>query len=191
MEASIDDHLMLVVDNFLPEKDFNEEVFLSDNLEYKSYDFGGVQWPSMRVGLSKTIYPFFEDRLGIKITPMMDYHRKYELNINQPSFIHSDESISEFTAVLSIKDDNGDLAFWKNRKTGAISSVGESFENINMYRHDGLKESAWQITNKIEMKANRCVIYKADLFHSRYPQIWNKSHARLVHVFFFNKKEQS
>ncbi len=153
--------MIKIVDDFAP--DFDKK--LSDALEasYTDVVYAGHKYPSLSTGVSAWAYPLFEKHLGFKVTPVFDYLRKYEKDIQQPSYIHEDSGISKYTAVLSMRDNNGGIAFWE--KYGKHFQMGENYQFIK----------------------NRCVIYDAEILHSRIPENWDQDEPRLVHVFFFNE----
>lgn len=170
--------MILVVDSFA--ENFEAVLEESKKATYAEVVYNGNKYPGLSPRISPWAYPIFEKHLGFKVVPVFDYIRIYEKGIEQPSFIHSDETISKYTAVLSLREKNGSLAFWKNLVTDKIySSKGDPFV-------DGKDESKWEQSEEYELRPNRCIIYDASFFHSRIPREWTENDPRHVHVFFFN-----
>jgi len=120
-----------------------------------------------------------------------EYFRRYEKGMLQDTFIHSDMALSDYTAILSLKDDNGALCFWRHKETGMISTNPQDSDSIKKLFEDGMYEDRWEIYESVPMIKNRCVIYPANLFHSRYPKDWEGEDPRLVLVLFMNKSNNS
>ena len=151
--------MIITVDDFVP--NFEEILEESKGNLFSDIPYGGGVFPSISPGVRPWAYLLFETHLGFPVVPVIDYLRKYYKGVPQPSYIHEDSAIAKYTAVLSMRDDNGGLAFWL---------------------HD-------TVFKEIEFKKNRCVIYDASIFHSRTPEHWDQDEPRFVHVFFFNPKE--
>lgn len=169
--------MIKTIDNFHP--DFAELVHFAKDATYSDVPYSGHIYPSLSVGISQWAYSLFEKHLNKKVVPIFDYIRKYEAGVKQPSYIHQDSEIAEYTAVLSLRDDNGRLAFWKNKLSGR-----DHFMKGDIIDYDN--ENHWDIDDFVDLPKNRCVIYNANLFHSRSPKYWMQSDPRLVQVFFFN-----
>jgi hypothetical protein len=176
--------MVKVFDDFCPEPEWNYEQALK--APYVEIAMGGTMFRGISVCDARWAYDIFSNLLEIKADRVFEYYRKYEKGMKQGTFIHSDKGISEWTAVLSLRDSNGGLAFWKHRDTGTVAAA-EWFDWQMVTARDGFDEPAWEIVGLIPMVRNRCVVYPAAMFHSRYPQNWNKDEARMVQVFFFNR----
>lgn len=174
---------IITVENFCP--DLAAHKAAAETAVYSTMRYGNMTYPGFSIQMTLWAYEKFGRILGFEVTPCIDYFRKYERGMHQDTFIHSDQGISKYTAVLSLRDDNGALAFWnhKNGEDKPVLSVD--------YREEGLDESKWSMTHKIDLKENTCVIYKAETFHSRYPKDWDQDHARHIQVFFFNPKARA
>lgn len=169
-----------IVENFCP--DFAAHKAVADAVNYTTINFGDNTYPGLSLGMTKWAYERISNFIGFQTVPCLDYFRKYERGMKQDTFIHSDRGIAKYTAVLSLRDDNGALAFWNHKNGEDRPLFGVD------YRTEGLDESLWKMTHKIDLKENMCVIYSAEIFHSRYPKDWDKDHARHIQVFFFNSK---
>ena len=127
--------------------------------------------------------------LGVKLAIMVSYFRQYTRGLDEFTFVHSDEAVSDLSAVLSLAREvewNGEFRTWRHKATGLESP--RDMESREMLALAGLDELKWDVVEAIEMIPNRCVIYPARLFHSRWPRIWDHPWPRQVEVFFFNIK---
>ena len=173
---------IIAAENFCP--DFESHKKTADAANYSTINFGASTYPGFSLGLTHWAYKRISEIVGFEAVPCLDYFRKYERGMHQDTFVHSDRGIAEYTAVLSLRNDNGALAFW-NHKNGEDRPL-EGHD----YRTEGLDESKWIMTHKFVLKENLCVIYPADLFHSRYPKDWTEDYARHIQVFFFNRRKR-
>ena len=141
-----------------------QEILKEESVaQYADIPIGDVLFPSLSLRMSAWAYKRFSDLMKIKAVPIMDYFRKYYKNIPQPTFVHTDEGLSRWTAVLSLRNNNGSVAFW---------SGGERFKTVNL-------------------ELNTCVVYRSSIQHSRWPEYWDQDEPRLVQVFFFNERKSS
>ena len=176
----------LIIDNF--SDDIESVLSEANKCSYRTQAFGGNNYMGISIGFSVWAYEKFSEILSAEVFPDFDYYRKYESGMKQETFIHSDGSISQYAAILSLRNKNGGLAFWHHKELGLIRPSDDP-SLINKFVIDGLDESKWDMTESIEMEKNRCVIYDASLFHSRYPKEWTSEEARMVQVFFFDVKK--
>lgn len=185
IEAERSLSLVKVFDGFNP--DFEYSVRNAKDSIYRDIPVNGQIFPSMSPRLSPWAYERFSELMGATAIPGFDYIRKYEAGRAQPTFIHADHSISQWTAVLSLQDNNGQVAFWKHIETGQEYASNDP-RWIDRIREEGNDESKWELLRAVHLQANRCVVYPSNLFHSRLPKVWDDARPRLVHVFFFNLK---
>ncbi len=52
----------------------------------------------------------------------------------------------------------------------------------------GLIEDRWNMLEEIEMISNRCVVFPAPLYYSRYPLDWTKNYPRTVQIYYFDNR---
>lgn len=159
-----------VIDNFCPM--YQELLKTSKKTTYQDVDYGnGAIFPKIGVSQSPWAYSIFQEIFHKEITPVVEFFRIYKKHDPQPTFIHSDEEISTFSAVLCLGEDlnkdYGGLAFWER------------------YRFE------WHLKEVIPLIPNRCIIFPSALPHSRWPEEWDKAYNRKIQVFFFNPKEES
>ncbi len=162
-----------VIDNFCPL--YQGHIKKAYHPYYGDHEYEpGVTYP----GISKELEADWAYRkFGIKFKPVLDFARMYTKGMKQPTFIHEDSSISEYSAILclgnSLDRDYGSVVFWEPKKLGA-----------NTYR-----ETEWTAIKEVKLIPNRCVVFPAKMWHSRYPKDWKEDYPRFVQVFFFNSDE--
>lgn len=173
-----------IYDNFCSR--FEEIERESETAFYKDYTVVSQKYRGICVRTGRSaLEKEFLGRFSVKF----EYFRKYEEGVMQDTFIHSDAALSDYTAVLSLKDDNGSLAFWRHKETGLMFPDNLNMESLQNIFKDGLDDSGWEMVENIPMIKNRCVIYPAKLFHSRYPKDWLEKDPRIVLVFFMDKSQ--
>ena len=93
------------------------------------------------------------------------------------AYIHSDRESGAHTCVayLSEHDQPYGTAFYKHKATG-LTEMPTFQEMVDMGIFEQLKEDmvsrnpdAWELTDYVEGRYNRAVIFDAPLFHSRFP----------------------
>lgn len=100
----------------------------------------------------------------------------------EPTFIHSDEGMGQWTAILYLTPapPEGDgTTFWRDRETGDVcGAVGRDMED----------RSRWEPWRHVSARFNRLLLFDAPLFHSRglEENYGTGSTARLIQVAFGN-----
>jgi hypothetical protein len=176
---------MMIVDNFCPR--FEELQKEAAEAKYKTVNHGTIFYGGISLKPpAMWAYEKFQALLGRPVKPVIEYFRKYERGMEQNGFIHSDHGVSDWTAVLSLRNDNGALCLWRHLALGWIKPDPEQPDALIQAAQDGIFPERWHLIHQQPMNENLCVIYPAALFHSRWPQEWNEDHARMIQVFFFN-----
>lgn len=84
-------------------------------------------------------------------------------------------------------------AFWKHKKHGyRLSSETTNEEYNRLIEIDSNDLSKWELDSVVSTKENRLLIYEANMFHSKYPNVaWSDENGkgRMVLVLFFNVKK--
>lgn len=102
--------------------------------------------------------------------------------------IHADIGFGTHVAVVYLNEGESGTAFWKHKATETTEiNFGELelFENI---KDDFENADAWERRTVVPTKKNRAVIYRSNLFHSRYPfEAFGTSpeDGRLIAIAFF------
>jgi hypothetical protein len=109
------------------------------------------------------------------------FFRKSPLGQLEPNFIHSDEGMGDWTAILYLNPDppEGDgTSFWRRSANGAKagSVMGDEGKDLRQ----------WERWRHVEAQFGRLVVFPALLFHSRglVDNYGYGDEARLVHVTF-------
>lgn len=134
---------------------------------------------------------------GSVVVPNSVFFRVTNVGMEQ-AYIHSDREFGAHTAVVYMSDHDTayGTAFYKHIPTGLVEMP--SFEEMKELRiFDQLKEdmvsrdpSKWEQIDFVEGKYNRALIFKAPLFHSRFPVegiATDEIEGRLVWVSHFYK----
>lgn len=119
----------------------------------------------------------------------------------EKAYVHSDREDGEFTAIWYAskhEPDQSGTAFFKHKKTGSIILPGSyaemkekdesAFEVLKDEMRFGGVET-WDMIQYVPGLYNRCLVFDARLYHSRYPMHGHGSTAedgRMVWVAHFN-----
>ncbi len=175
-----------IIDDFCP--DFGWLLQEAANATYTTIEHDGLSYRNIAITNATWAYPLFEVHLG-SAERKSDFFRLYVQHGEQSTFIHSDIGIADFVAILSLVPKgrhNGSLAFWRHKKLGWSEPDPNDLKGVRQAERDGLIEDRWDMLEEIEMISNRCVIFPAPFYHSRYPQNWTKDQPRIVQIFFFD-----
>ena len=116
--------------------------------------------PGMFDKLSETLGP-------VKIV-MMGYRLNYAGELpNAP--IHSDLGYATHACVVYLNEGDSGTAFWRHKETGLESINFGDGELLEKVEKDFESPDAWEQRMIVPTKKNRAVIYRGNLFHSRYP----------------------
>ena len=91
----------------------------------------------------------------------LTFFRQSPLHQEEPNYIHSDEGMGQWTAILYLNPEpaEGDgTTFWRFRPTGAIHGSARE-----MAKDPGL----WEPWQHVEAKFNRLLVFDSLYFHSR------------------------
>lgn len=107
--------------------------------------------------------------------------------------IHTDQGWGKYALVLYLSKDadwrGGGTAFWTHKATGADRIRPGDVDTIKAVEPDWNNVDAWNMDTVVEGRFNRAVIYRSELFHSRWPfEAFGSTpeDGRLVLVAFFN-----
>lgn len=178
---------VIVLDDFFPEFErVRQHALLShyydwqgpDEVVYKRISILHV--PGMFDTLTKHLG-------GVKISAM-GYRLNYE-GENPNQSIHSDLGYATHAAVVYLNEGDSGTAFWRHKATQADDiwyGQAELFEQIHS---DFENPDAWEQRLLVPTKQNRAIIYKSNLFHSRFPfDAFGSTpeDGRLIAIAFFN-----
>ena len=103
--------------------------------------------------------------------------------------IHSDLGFGTHVVVVYLNEGDSGTAFWEHNETGATEIWYGQRELFEAIKDDFENPEAWTQRMVVPVKSNRAVIYKASLFHSRYPfEAFGSTpeDGRLIAIAFFN-----
>lgn len=185
--------MYLIKDDFYNDQHFDWEHATALSVNYRDVISQGVTFPGIYqdeqdlVTLNE-INKLIDIPLTYSIAP---FFRRYLHSDAQPTFIHTDIQMADYTAVVFMNKCSGGMAFWRHKETGAQAASPLSTKFNPIYDQDTNDVSKWHLFDVVECKPNRLVLFDASLFHSRWPQnSWtsDEDNVRLVKVAFLNKK---
>lgn len=119
-----------------------------------------------------------------ELATSLSFFRKSPAGQEEPNYIHTDQGMGEWTAILYLNErvPAGDgTSFWKHRQSGCVRSVAT----------DSLKEEwhalyKWERIHHVSARFNRMCIFDSRLFHSRgiAENYGAGNEARLIQVAF-------
>lgn len=195
--------MIVVIDDFLPDIEKERQRALA--CEYGEVRQGG--------GTFCGISPLDEEKLPDKLVKLVgenrassSFYRAYLRTDPMETFIHSDSSLAEFTAVLFLskpEQAQSGIAFWRHKsfdwmasptpdemKARGVRDTPEFWRSLKEQGHDPF---AWELIDYVPTKLNRMVLFWSSRFHSRHPQKVvgeTKEDARLVKVFLVKAVEK-
>lgn len=116
------------------------------------------------------------------------YRLNYEGEVPNQS-IHSDVGWGTHALVVYLSEGQSGTGFWRHKATGLSEIRAGQFDVLEQIQDDFENADAWELTSYVEAKVNRAVIYRSDLFHSRFPFEGfgtTPENGRLIAVAFFN-----
>lgn len=177
-----------IIDEFLPAGYFATQKRDSANARYEKFRFHDLDYNGICRDESFDPAPLFA-RHGMHIRVQRQFFRIYEKDAVQNTYIHSDIGLAAYSAILSLAEShahNGQLAFWRHKRTGWEEPDPRDQAGMTMIEADGLDEERWERTELVDLPPNRCVIFPATLYHSRYPRDWREPRPRRIEVFLFD-----
>ena len=140
--------------------------------------------------------PLLSEMLTYLFGPIKMLGMAYRLNFGgEPpnAAIHSDMGWGTHALVLYLSDGPSGTALWTHKETGADKILPNQHELFEAVCHDWNDESKWNQDTFVCMKFNRALVYRSELFHSRYPfEAFGDSPetGRLIAVAFFTPERQ-
>lgn len=103
--------------------------------------------------------------------------------------IHSDLGFGTHVVVVYLSEGNSGTAFWEHSATGLTELNYGEVDQFESVKNDFGASDLWTQRTVIPTKNNRAVIYKSNLFHSRFPfEAFGSTpeDGRLIAIAFFN-----
>lgn len=158
---------VVVIDDFLP--DFNR-VREHAKLSY-FYDWIGPDGELYK-RISILHVPRLAEALYRELGPIkisaMGYRLNYEEELPNQS-IHADLGYATHALVIYLNEGDSGTAFWRHKASSTTDIWYGQSELFEQVRGDFENPDAWEQVLHVPAKANRAVIYKSNMFHSRYP----------------------
>lgn len=123
------------------------------------------------------------------LTPTLEFFRLSPLHQAEPSFIHTDRDMGDWTAILYLNPDppEGDgTTFWRDRKTGAVASTAETADAKYAEWQAWRDVTRWEAWHTAPAAFNRVIVFPAPYFHSRaIGENWGEGlDGRLIQIAF-------
>ncbi len=176
----------LVVNDFCPF--YDDLVAQAERANYIGIHSTGIYMERFCMAECAWAAKEIKERLGMDFDPLLAYFRQYQRGVDEVTYVHSDEAVADYGAILSLGRsgrENGAFRLWKHKETGL--EVPDSEHRLQLGA-EGLDDSKWQVEQHLELLPNRLIIYSARLFHSRHPRLWANEWPRTVGVYFFNER---
>lgn len=181
---------VVVIDDFFPDFErVREHAKLSHYYDWLASD--GEVYKRISLLHVPDMLKQLETHLGPVKVGLMGYRLNYEGEVPNQS-IHSDVGFMTHACVVYLNEGDSGTAFWRHRDTQASDIwYGQSdlFEGI---KDDFDNPDAWEQLLTVPTKKNRAVIYRGNMFHSRYPfEAFGKTpdDGRLIAIAFFSFPE--
>jgi hypothetical protein len=180
---------VFVIDNFLKLPELERERALKR--KYKTHEHNGVKYRGIALTEDLRNLHRIENLVDAKFKEHTIYYRRYLEREENETYIHSDILIGTVTAILYLNPEcKGGTAFWRHKTHGFDHHENREDRDDAFWKQiyeDGFHEDRWEMTQLVEMKFNRLLLFHSPMYHSRYPkQSFGKklSNSRLVKVFF-------
>lgn len=184
-----------VIDNFHPVA--KPIALMARGLGYGPQEYQGHTYKGIGLGYSPEL---FWETLGIymgrAVSPKMEFFRLTTKNEDQTTYIHADNACAKNAVVWYLSEPPEGVvagtAFWRHLGSGKHDLSEKEREDegyVKTLESDGFDESKWVMSGLCGQRFNRCVVYPANCFHSRYPKNgWGESAAdgRIIYTGFFD-----
>lgn len=177
---------LVVLDDFFPEFDrVREHAKLSQFYDWKGPD--GQVYKRITIlhvpGMAEKLHK----ELGNIQIVAMGYRLNYAGEAPNQS-IHSDLGYATHACVVYLNPGESGTAFWKHKATGATEICFGQQDLLEKIKEDFEQPDAWEQQLVVPVKPNRAVIYRGNIFHSRFPfEAFgdNPDNGRMIALAFF------
>jgi len=104
------------------------------------------------------------------LTPTYETFRLSPEGQDEPSFVHTDRDMGDWTCILYLNPDPpaaDGTTFWKYRATGAIASSAETDDAKHAEWVNWRDTAQWEPWHTVPAVFNRAILFPAPYFHSR------------------------
>src|SRR5690606_16582212 len=158
---------VVIIEDFLPEFDrVREHAKLSHFYDWQAND--GQIYKRISMLHVPNMLTSLEENVGLIKIGLMGYRLNYE-NEEPNQSIHADLGFMTHACVVFLNDGDSGTAFWQHKETGATEIWYGQAELFEQIKDDFENPDAWEQRLYVPAKKNRAVIYKGNMFHSRYP----------------------
>lgn len=177
---------VVVIEDFLPDFDrVRKHAQLSHFYDWEAQD--GQVYKRISLLHIPGMLQSLEDNLGPVKIAAMGYRLNYVGEAPNQS-IHADLGFATHACVVYLNEGDSGTAFWQHKETGAVDIWYGQQDLYEKIKEDFESPDAWEQRLVVPTKANRAVIYKGNLFHSRFPfEAFGSTpeDGRLVAIAFF------
>lgn len=175
----------IVFDNVMPDPAGYRETALAS--DFRAYEFSHEE-VFRGIGLAGHLQAF-PNWIASKFPSLqgkVSFFRQSPLGQEEPTYIHSDQGMGDWTAILYLNEDPpaGDgTTFWRHKGTGRVE-IAPDFDGAADFKDLG----KWEPWKHVQSAFNRVVMFRAPLFHSRgiFDNYGSGQEARLIQVIFGN-----
>ena len=157
---------VVVIDDFFPNFErVRNHAILSEFYDWLAPD-GAVYKRISMLHVPDLLDTLTNNLGGIKII-LSGYRLNYE---GEPpnQAIHSDLGFGTHVVVVYLNEGDSGTAFWEHKETKVVELTFDH-DLVVQTAADCDNPEAWEQRTVIPTKNNRAVVYKASLFHSRFP----------------------
>lgn len=181
--------MILIFDNYYENP--KELIKQIKNLEFQTVidPSSGVEYPNIAEGYGIGLHKVEQVLKQRLIYRHRAFYRKYDSKTKQPTYIHTDAALGDYTVILYLSDKSNGTAFWKHKETNnnKFKANELKIEQIQSIAKDTFDESKWELEQVVESKFNRLVIFDSKLYHSIYPKQVRGKKERVILVGFVEK----
>lgn len=158
---------VVVIDDFFTDFDrVRQHAILSHYYDWQASD--GQVYKRISMLHVPELFDKLCENLGLVRIAVMGYRLNYKDEPPNQS-IHADLGFSTHAIVVYLNEGDSGTAFWKHKETGATEIWYGQQELFEQIQSDFEKPDAWEQRLYVPAKKNRAVIYRNNLFHSRFP----------------------
>ena len=158
---------VVVIDDFFPNFErVRNHAILSEFYDWQAPD-GEIYKRISMLHVPDMLDTLTNNVGGVQIQ-LSGYRLNYEGEPPNQS-IHADLGVSSHVIVVYLNDGESGTAFWEHTETKATEINFGDVELFEQIKDDFEKSEAWTQILVVPAKKNRAVIYRSNLFHSRYP----------------------
>ena len=177
---------LFVYDGVLPDPEAYRRWALS--LPYTSLTVGAATFHGM-ASCDDTALADLIQQAHPRTVPGVTLFRRSPAGQVEPSFIHTDRDMGDWTGILYLTPDPPEAdgtVFYRHRGTGAYGSQAEDAASVRQEWQDWRDETQWAPWTRVAARFNRLVLFPAPLFHARaIPENYGTGDdARLIQLVF-------